>query len=141
HRHQMLDGGEPLDRAAGDALRGGIGRDELGVFGFQLLELVQQIVEFLVGDLRSVVNVVPLLVVPDRLAELLQTLFGRWRGHYSNSRATSTNASYARRPKRTNRTRCRTDADGANARTAPIMICAHASSENPPTPVPNAGNA
>ena len=40
------------------------------MLGLEPLELVQQRVELLVGDLRGVVNVVALFVMPDRGAEL-----------------------------------------------------------------------
>ena len=42
HRHEVLDGREPFDRPAGDALRRRIGGDEVGMLGLEPLELVQQ---------------------------------------------------------------------------------------------------
>ena len=70
HRLQVLDGREPFDRAAGDALRRRVGRDEIRMLRLERLELVQQRVERLVGDLRIVVDVVALFVVADLVAEL-----------------------------------------------------------------------
>ena len=55
-------------RAAGDALRRRIGRDEIGIVGLELLELVQQGVELFVRDFRSGMNVVPLFVMADLFA-------------------------------------------------------------------------
>ena len=63
----MLDGGEAFDRTAGDALRRRIRRDEIRMLGLEPLELVQQPIELLVGDLRIVVNVVALFVMADLL--------------------------------------------------------------------------
>ena len=66
----MLDGLEALDRTAGDALGRRIGRDEIGMLRLEPLELVQQPIELLVGDLGSVVDVVALFVVADGVAKL-----------------------------------------------------------------------
>ena len=66
HRDEVLDGLESLDRPARDALRRRIGRDEIGMLRFEPLELVQQPIELLVGDLRRVVDVVALFVMADR---------------------------------------------------------------------------
>ena len=68
--------GKPSVGRAGDALGRRIGGDEIRVLGLEALELVQQPVECLVGDLRRVVNVVALLVVADLLAELVDALEG-----------------------------------------------------------------
>src|SRR5207237_6520544 len=80
HRHEMLDGREPFDRPPRHALGRRIGGDEIGIFGFEAFEVVQQRVERLVGNLGRVVDVIPLFVVANRLTELTQTLFGR-HGH------------------------------------------------------------
>jgi hypothetical protein len=46
----------------------------------EALELVKQPVEVLVGDLRRIVNVVPLLVMADLLAELVDAIeWLHWR--------------------------------------------------------------
>ena len=66
----MLDGREALDGTAGDALGRRIGRDEIGMLASSALELVQQRVELVVGDLGLVVDVVALFVVADLVAEL-----------------------------------------------------------------------
>ena len=65
----MLDGREALRRAAGDALGRRIGGDEIGMLGLERLELVQKPIEFFVGDLRIVVDVVALFVVADESAK------------------------------------------------------------------------
>ena len=49
------------------------------MLGFEPLELVQQRVELLVGDLGIVVDVVALFVMADRVAQLFEAFFGR--GH------------------------------------------------------------
>jgi hypothetical protein len=66
----VLDGLEPLDRPAGHALRGRVGRDEIGMLGLEPLELVQQRVELGVRDLGGVQDVVALFVVADLLPKL-----------------------------------------------------------------------
>jgi len=104
----VLDGREPLDGAAADALRRRVEGDELRVLGFQALELVKQLVEHLVRDLRSVVHVVLLLVTADGVAKLMDSAFeirhfhahadsgqsgGPGSGRPSCSAATAANAS------------------------------------------------
>ena len=76
HRRQVLDGREAFDRPSRDALRRRIGRDEIRMLGLEPLELVQQAVELLVGNLGVVVDVVALFVVADGVAELFQAFFG-----------------------------------------------------------------
>ncbi len=63
HRLGVLDGLEAGGRAAADALGRRIGRDEIGVLGFEALELLHERVEFGVGQLGIVEDVVPLFVV------------------------------------------------------------------------------
>jgi hypothetical protein len=75
HRHHVLDGWESLRRGSGDPLGGRIGCDEIRVVGLQPLELVQQPVEFLVGNLGRVMNVVPLFMMPDGVPQFFQPLF------------------------------------------------------------------
>ena len=60
----------PLANRARHPLGGGIKGHQIRIFGFEILELVQQPVEFLVGNLRVVVDVVALFVVTNRLAQL-----------------------------------------------------------------------
>ena len=59
-----------LDRLAADALRGTVGRDELGMRRFQLAQLGQQLVVLLVGDRRRGVDVVAPIVLANRVAEV-----------------------------------------------------------------------
>ena len=73
----MLDGVEPFDRTPGDALRRRIDRDEIGMLGFERLELVEQPVECLVRDLGRAADVVALLVVADAVAQLSDAVFRR----------------------------------------------------------------
>jgi len=60
---------------ARDALSRTIGRDELGMFPFQLPEPFHQLVIITVGNLRVVLNVVKLVVALDLVAELVDCLF------------------------------------------------------------------
>ena len=76
HRPDVLDGRKAVGGRAGDALGRGVGCDEIGVLGLEALELVQQAVERLVGDLGSAVDVVALLVVANLLAELADAVEG-----------------------------------------------------------------
>jgi hypothetical protein len=62
---------EPLEGLAAYALSGGVGGDELGVPGLEVLELVVEGVVLGVGDLRRVLHVVEAIVVADLLAQLL----------------------------------------------------------------------
>ena len=48
--------------------------------GFQAFELVEEFVELGVGDFRIGVDVVALFVMANRLAKLLDALFGRRAG-------------------------------------------------------------
>ena len=70
----MLDRLEALDRTPGDALSRRVRRDEVGVLRLDPLELVQQPIELLVGNLRLVVNVVALFVMPDGVTQLFDAL-------------------------------------------------------------------
>ena len=73
-------GREALDRAAGDALRRRVGRDEIGVFGFERFQFLQQRVELVVGDFRIVVDVVALFVVANLFAKVLEPGGGSMTG-------------------------------------------------------------
>src|SRR5712691_5263926 len=78
---------ESLAGLAADSLRGRVGRDQFGMLGLQLLEFVDQFVEFGVADLGIVENVVAVLVVADLVAQGFDLLLYccRWhvRGNYS----------------------------------------------------------
>ena len=54
-----------------------------GILGFELLELVQQPIELLVGNLGRVVDVVALFVVPDGVTKLVDAFLGRLGRHRS----------------------------------------------------------
>ena len=82
----MLDRLEAFDGPAGDALGRRIGRDEVRVFLLQPLELVEQAIERLVGDLRGVVDVVALFVMADRVTKLADAFAClHWRGAPSSA--------------------------------------------------------
>ena len=60
---------KPSRRLAADALRGRVGRDELGVVGLEPLELVHERVVFGVGNFGRVEDVVEVLVVAQLMAQ------------------------------------------------------------------------
>ena len=67
---------ETFARLAAHALRGRVGGDQFRMLGFELLQLVHQLVEFGVGDLGIVEHVVAVFVVADFLAQGFDFLFG-----------------------------------------------------------------
>ena len=73
----MLDGWKTFDRPSADALRRRIGRHQIRMLGFEVLEVVQQPIEFLVGNLRVVVDVVALFVVTNRFAQFANAVSRR----------------------------------------------------------------
>ncbi len=77
HHLAMFDLDEALPRLPAHPLRGGIRRHQARVPLLQLLEVLHQLVEFGVGDLRVIEHVVAVLVVADLLAELLDLFFNR----------------------------------------------------------------
>ena len=60
---------ELVRRRRADALRGGIGSDQVGMLCFQMLQLAQQLVVLGVGDYRRIEDVVAVVVVVDFGAE------------------------------------------------------------------------
>jgi hypothetical protein len=66
---------ELLRRLAPDTLGGRIRRDQLGVFAFELLQSLDQLVEFKVRNLRLVPNVIEKLVATDLFAQFLYLFF------------------------------------------------------------------
>ena len=66
----VLDRRERRRRPAARALRRRIGRDEIGVLGFERAQLPHERVELGVGDLGRVEHEVLLVVVLDQLAQL-----------------------------------------------------------------------
>src|ERR1019366_5596741 len=81
---------ESLARFSADALRGRIGGEQFGVFGFQGLEPAHELVILVVGNLRSVEDVVQVFVVPEHLAKLLDLDRGifHWPLNYNLTRNT-----------------------------------------------------
>src|SRR6185436_11844681 len=76
HRLQMIDLGKAFGGTATDALRRRVGREELGMRGFERLELVHQLVEIGVADLGRCLYVVQLFVPANFLSELVDSLRG-----------------------------------------------------------------
>ena len=83
HRHVVIDRGERLGRLAAHPLGRGIRRDQIGVLLLEIRELLEQLVVRAVGDLGVGLDVVEVVVMPNLLAELLDTLTGFLRrlGH------------------------------------------------------------
>ena len=75
HRHHVLDRLEALDGTPSYTLCRRVAGDELGMFRLEALELVQEAIELLVGDLGIVVDVVTLFVMTDRVAESVNSFF------------------------------------------------------------------
>ncbi len=71
HGHLVLDRGEALGDAPAHALCRRIRRDEAWMRRLEPFELMQQVVEFLVGNLRRALNVVELFVAPNQLPKVV----------------------------------------------------------------------
>ncbi len=71
HGNVVLDGIEGRDDGAADLLGRRVGRDEIGVLGFDRPQLADQVVVIGVADLGVVERVVPLVVVGDLGAEFV----------------------------------------------------------------------
>ncbi len=65
----MLDLRQFADRLIADPLRGAVGRDQLGMGRFKLLEPLQELVVVAVADLRRRLDIVLQVVVADLVAE------------------------------------------------------------------------
>src|SRR5439155_23565088 len=76
HRLRVLNRVEARGGPAADALRRRIERDEIGIVGFETLELVHERVEFGVGYFWIVEDVVALFVVANEPAEFGDTVGG-----------------------------------------------------------------
>src|SRR6516225_4681294 len=74
----MPDGGETLDRLSADTLGRTVGRNQLRMFGFELLELFEKLVEFFVGNLRFGFNIIEVVVMIDLSAELVDSFLDAW---------------------------------------------------------------
>ena len=81
HRGAVGHRGEPFDRAPADALGRRIRRHQVGMRLLECAELPHERVERGIGDLRIVVDVVPLLVVPDLVAKREDALAVSHRVH------------------------------------------------------------
>ena len=78
----MRDLDESLARLAADALRGRIRRNERWVLGFQILQLLHQLVEIGVADFGIVEDVIEVFVVANLLAQSLYLFFDVFRGRH-----------------------------------------------------------
>ncbi len=67
---------EAFARLAADALGGRVGRDQFRMFGFELLQLNHELVEFGVGDFGIVENVVAVFVMADLVPQCFDLFFG-----------------------------------------------------------------
>ena len=73
----MLDLGEAFNGGATHTLGRGVRRDQLGMRGFQSLQIAQQRIELLVGDLGLGIEIVQAVVVVDLATQGLDALFGK----------------------------------------------------------------
>src|SRR5437867_10940250 len=73
----MRDRLKAFGRLTTHTLRRRIGRDELGIGGFQGLEFVIQGIVFGVADARTVLDVILMLMQMNRLTQLVQALRDR----------------------------------------------------------------
>ena len=85
------------DELARDALRRGVGRDQLGMGRLQVAELAHERVVLGVGDLRPVERVVEVVVAGDQLPELVDTFPGRSRRRHRGEDNTPDPARRSRR--------------------------------------------
>jgi len=69
HGNEVTDAGETFAGCAADALRGGFGREEVGKFFFELLEFLEELVVFTVGDELAADDVIGVVVAADVLRE------------------------------------------------------------------------
>jgi hypothetical protein len=70
HRHNVINARKSLNRTAGDPLGRRVSRDELRVCGLKHRQLMQQLIEFSIGNFRVMKNVIPLFVMTDRSPEV-----------------------------------------------------------------------
>jgi hypothetical protein len=69
HRLGVLNRRESFGRAAADALGWRVECNEIRVIALERLELFQQRIELGVGDLRRLMNVILIFVMPDQFAQ------------------------------------------------------------------------
>ena len=72
---------ESFTRLAADALRGRIGRDQFGMFGLELFQLVHQPVEFRVRDFGIIEHVVAVLVMANIFSQALNVVLDFRHSH------------------------------------------------------------
>jgi len=113
HGQQVAHGREALERAPAHPLRGGVRRAQRGVRGLEAAQLVQQAVVLGVGDLGVVEDVVAVVVVLERTAQLGGALedLGRDGGAHASraggaSRRSRSNRSNPSMPARSVRSKC-----------------------------------
>ena len=76
HLDDVVDRREALERRGAHALGRGVGRSQLRKALLELLQLAEESVVFLVGDLRRVLHKVEVRMAPESLAQLLDALLG-----------------------------------------------------------------
>ncbi len=86
HRHQMFDPGKFFAGRAADALRGRFGCDQVGKLFLQILQFLEKLVVFAVGDELPAFDVIGVVVPADFVGELGVAGFGfaeRHRGNFA----------------------------------------------------------
>src|SRR5262249_32036456 len=81
----MLDRAKAENGLAADALRRAVRGDQLGMFGLELLQFIEQAIELAVGDLRLGFDVIQVVVVVEKPAQLVDTVFVRGHGLSASS--------------------------------------------------------
>jgi len=67
---------EPIERQAADALRGGVGCDEVGELGFKVLQFLVELVILQIGDDRLGQHVITVVVLANLVAEAGDSFLG-----------------------------------------------------------------
>src|SRR5262245_21082966 len=73
----MNELGKAFGGMSGNALRGAVRRDEFGMLRFQPAQLLHQRIVFAIGDLRTLLQIVEIIVPTNLVTQLLDLLFPR----------------------------------------------------------------
>ena len=80
----MSDLLEAFQRPAADALSGRVRRDQVGKLGFQVLQLLVELVVFQIGDRRLGQHIITVIVLANLLTQAGDSLLGFGLGHRGN---------------------------------------------------------
>ena len=85
HHHGVRDRRKLAVRPAADAPGGRIRRNELRMRLFQLLQLTQQLIVFIILNFRRIVLIIAFAVVVEQPAQLLHPLLHRFKSGHINT--------------------------------------------------------